>query len=66
MDDINDHAPVFEDDLDIEIDPAIAVDTVIGRVKATDADVSDRNSEISYYLLRGGRDKFSINESSGS
>ncbi|XP_041350813.1 protocadherin Fat 4-like [Gigantopelta aegis] len=65
VEDVNDHAPVFEDDRYIEVDPATKVDTVIGQVKATDEDVSARNSEISFYLLRGGLDKFAINESSG-
>ena len=65
VDDLNDHAPVFGSVSDVTVDPHLQVGSVVTNITATDADVSQQNSEVTYFILGGGLDKFSIDSKSG-
>lgn len=41
------------------------VETIIGRVNATDLDGTDRNSHVSYFIVDGASDRFVIDASTG-
>ena len=65
IDDVNDNAPVFLDLYNFEVDPLASVGTLIGQLSANDSDVSDRNGRVTYHLVRGGLDRFSLHSETG-
>eukprot|EP00794_Sanderia_malayensis_P020074 gene20074-22044_t len=63
--DENDNSPVFSKRLfDVSITENSALDTLIFKEKAVDADVA-ANARLTYEIISGGAGKFYINESSG-
>ena len=66
VEDVNDNSPVFDmTSSEVDADPTLPPGAVILQVNATDADTSERNHQLHYYLVEGGLDKFAIDETSG-
>ncbi|XP_055954782.1 protocadherin Fat 4-like [Patella vulgata] len=66
IDDVNDNPPVFEEiSDDISISYLTSRGTKIGNVTATDSDVTQQNSQITYWLIDGGYAKFDIQPETG-
>ena len=65
VEDLNDNAPQFNDQLSVLLDAAPQQGTVIATVTATDADVSFQNKDVAYMLISGGFGKFNLDERSG-
>ena len=67
VEDVNDHTPKFNivtaDYVMVNSD--LETGSMITQVEASDGDVSERNSKISYYLVSGGMDKFMVDQHSG-
>lgn len=65
--DVNDNAPVFDDDFrSITIDEDAPVGTEIIHLRATDADLTSVNSRVSYHILEGDEGHhFHLNSETG-
>ena len=65
IEDINDNAPVFNQTYVFNLISSVAVGSEVGRVTATDADVSTQNSTVLYFIDGGGYGKFQIDSQTG-
>ncbi|XP_046553352.1 protocadherin Fat 4-like [Haliotis rubra] len=65
VEDVNDNAPVFKGEVALNVSSLTPVGSVIGHVSATDADVTDQNNDVMYYVIKGGLDKFAVHPESG-
>ena len=65
IEDVNDNAPVFNQTYVFNVTSSVAVGTEVGRVMATDADMSTQNSIVLYFIDGGGYGKFQIDSQTG-
>ncbi|XP_071114980.1 protocadherin Fat 4-like [Haliotis cracherodii] len=65
VEDVNDHAPVFQGEITLNVSSPTPVGSVIGQVNAADADVTEQNNDVMYYVIKGGLDKFAVHPESG-
>ncbi|XP_067676185.1 protocadherin Fat 4-like [Haliotis asinina] len=64
VEDVNDNTPVFIGELTLNVSSLTPVGSVIGQVSAVDADVTQQNNDVMYYVIKGGLDKFAVHPES--
>uniref|UniRef100_A0A0L8GR92 Cadherin domain-containing protein n=1 Tax=Octopus bimaculoides TaxID=37653 RepID=A0A0L8GR92_OCTBM len=63
--DVNDNAPIFNEQMEFYSHPSAPVNSTLGKVVAKDNDYSSINNQIDYFLLNGSFDKFTVDKNSG-
>ena len=63
--DQNDNPPIIQPSDILVVDSSTQTGTLVSQINGSDADVSTVNNHISYYLMRGGLDRFAVDEATG-
>ncbi|ESO84012.1 hypothetical protein LOTGIDRAFT_229554 [Lottia gigantea] len=65
IEDQNDNSPKFTNSMIFKINPDRPIGSLVGRLEASDDDVTEQNSHLVYLLLGGSLDKFAVDANTG-